>query len=239
MSASMGDVLNQGHFALYVSNISEEGILLQGNNLWVPTGGGKDLPKYENLATAMGVALGGWSFGAQFGDLNNDGFLDLYLVNGYVSASKEETYWYDYAKVAGGHEIVISDAKNWPAMGRRSLGGYQSKKVWINDGAGRFIDVAPMVGVVDRHDHGDRSAAFLAGGAHDPIRFGNEQEVRTALDIESIENFARNIVLRHAAMEHVVVRVDAKNVRKRLQGLRGLMLHGRQIQMFGGDEVAI
>ena len=75
------------------------------------------LPKYENLATAMGVDLGGWSFGAQFGDLNNDGTLDLYLVNGYVSASKEESYWYDYSKIAGGHELVISDAKNWPPMG--------------------------------------------------------------------------------------------------------------------------
>ena len=37
MNASVGDVLNQGRFAIYVSNISEEGILLQGNNLWVPT----------------------------------------------------------------------------------------------------------------------------------------------------------------------------------------------------------
>ena len=152
MNASVGDVLNQGRFALYVSNISEEGILLQGNNLWVPTTTEKGLPKFENLATAMGVALGGWSFGAQFGDLNNDGFLDLYVANGYVSASKEETYWYDFSKVAGGHEIVISDARNWPAMGARSLAGYQQKKVWINDGAGRFFDVAPIVGVLDRHD---------------------------------------------------------------------------------------
>jgi hypothetical protein len=37
-------------------------------------------------------------------------------------------------------------------MGTRSLAGYQQKKVWINDGAGRFLDVAPMVGVADRHD---------------------------------------------------------------------------------------
>jgi hypothetical protein len=152
MNASVGDVLNQGKFAIYVSNISEEGILLQGNNLWMPTGGDAKLPTYENLARAMGVDLGGWSFGAQFGDLNNDGFIDLYLVNGYVSADRESNYWYDFSKIAGGHEIVISDARNWPAMGTRSLAGYQPKKVWINDGAGRFIDVAQMVGATDRYD---------------------------------------------------------------------------------------
>ncbi|HEX2442808.1 MAG TPA: CRTAC1 family protein [Vicinamibacterales bacterium] len=152
MNASVGDVLNQGRFAIYVSNISEEGILLQGNNLWMPDGDTGDVPRYENLARAMGVDLGGWSFGAQFGDLNNDGFLDLYLVNGYVSASREESYWYDYSKIAGAHRLVISDAKNWPAMGSRSLAGYQQKRVWISDGAGRFIDVAQMVGATDRFD---------------------------------------------------------------------------------------
>ena len=163
MNAAVGDVLNQGRFAIYVSNISEEGILIQGNNLWVPTGGdARTLPTYENLARSMNVDLGGWSFGAQFGDLNNDGSQDLYLVNGYVSASRSESYWYDYSKVAGGHEVVISDAKNWPAMGTRSLAGYQEKKVWINDGAGRFIDVAQMVGVTDRHD--GRSVALADFG---------------------------------------------------------------------------
>jgi hypothetical protein len=152
MNATVGDVLNQGRFAIYVSNISEEGILLQGNNLWVPVGEEKGLPKFDNLARAMGVDIGGWSFGAQFGDLNNDGDLDLYLVNGFVSASKEETYWYDYSKIAGGHEVVISDARNWPPMGARSLAGYQQKKVWVNDGGGHFVDVAPMVGIADRLD---------------------------------------------------------------------------------------
>ena len=152
MNASVGDVLNQGRFAIYVSNISEEGILLQGNNLWVPSGIADGIPRYENLARSMGVDLGGWSFGAQFADLNNDGFLDLYVVNGYVSASKRESYWYDFSKIAGGNQMVISDARNWPAMGGRSLAGYQQKKVWMSDGAGRFLDVAQMVGVTDRYD---------------------------------------------------------------------------------------
>jgi enediyne biosynthesis protein E4 len=153
MNAAFGDVLNQGQLAIYVSNISEEGVLIQGNNLWVPAaakkGGGL---RYENLAREMGVELGGWSFGAQFGDLNNDGFQDLYLVNGYVSAAKGASYWYDFSKVAGGHRSIISDARNWPPMEGRSLSGYQQKRVWINDGAGRFQDVAQMVGVTDVFD---------------------------------------------------------------------------------------
>ena len=154
MNASTGDVLNTGRLGLYVSNISEEGILLQGNNLWVQTTDTSPgaIPKFENMAGAMGVDLGGWSFGAQFGDLNNDGLLDLYLVNGFVSAAQGESYWYDYSKIAGGNQVVISDAKNWPAMGNRSLAGYQQKRVWVNDGAGRFADVAQMIGVTDRFD---------------------------------------------------------------------------------------
>jgi hypothetical protein len=170
MSAAVGDVLNQGRFAIYVSNISEEGILLQGNNLWVPSRASGEPAAYENMARTMGVDLGGWSFGAQFGDLNNDGFLDLYVANGYISASRNESYWYDYSKVAGGNQLVISDARNWPAMNGRSLAGYQQKKVWISDGAGHFIDVAPMVGVTDRYDGRAVAMADLSNrGALDVI----------------------------------------------------------------------
>ena len=152
MNVSFGDVLNEGRLAVYVTNISEDGILIQGNNLWVPREQQAALPRYDNLARDFGVELGGWSFGAQFADLNNDGTLDLYVTNGYVSLDRERSYWYDFSKVAGGSSMIIGDAKNWPPFDGRSLSGYQAKRVWINDGAGRFVDVAPMVGVTDRHD---------------------------------------------------------------------------------------
>ncbi|MEA2173817.1 MAG: enediyne biosynthesis protein [Blastocatellia bacterium] len=153
MNAAFGDILNQGRYAIYVSNITEEGVLIQGNNLWVPKEGREgDALQYENLARDMGVELGGWSFGAQFGDLNNDGFLDLYLVNGYVSGHRGADYWYDFSKVAGGNTNIISDAANWPPMNGRSLSGYQQKHVWLNDGAGRFNEVAQVTGVTDTYD---------------------------------------------------------------------------------------
>jgi hypothetical protein len=160
MNAAVGDVLNDGHYSIYVSNISEEGVLIQGNNLWMPKEGtAGDSLQYENLARDMDVEIGGWSFGAQFGDLNNDGNQDLYLVNGYVSADRIKNYWYDFSKITGGNSSIISDAANWPPMEGRSLSGYQQKRVWLNDGSGKFVNVAAAVGASDEYD--GRSVALV------------------------------------------------------------------------------
>jgi enediyne biosynthesis protein E4 len=153
MNVAFGDILNQGRFAIHVSNITEESVLPQGNNLWIPREGTTpDTIQYDNLARDMGVEFGGWSFGAQFGDLNNDGNLDLYLVNGYVSGEKGSNYWYDFSKISSGNSVIIADAAHWPPMQGRSLSGYQQKKVWLNDGAGRFTEVAQAIGARDTFD---------------------------------------------------------------------------------------
>ncbi len=152
MNLSMGDVFNRGQLSLYVSNITEAANLVQGNNLWVPTGKTRSgLPRYLNQAGTLGIERGGWSWGAKFGDLNNDGRLDLYLTNGYISATKGKSYWYDYSKIAGGLKGLIRDAKYWPPIGDQSLAGYQQKSLWLNRG-GDFTDVAAAVGVTDTFD---------------------------------------------------------------------------------------
>ncbi|RPH63293.1 MAG: VCBS repeat-containing protein, partial [Acidobacteria bacterium] len=153
MNASFGDIFNDGRLSIYKTNISEPGVLVQANDLWVPKrDAAAEGVEYENLASSMGVDMGGWSWGAQFGDLNNDGTLDLYLVNGYVSAGERTSYWYDFSVIAVGHSAIIADAQNWPPMRGRSLSGYQQKRVWINDGLGRFTEVAQLVGVTDIND---------------------------------------------------------------------------------------
>ena len=152
MNVSVGDIFNQGRFSIYVSNITEPGNLIQHNNLWVPDRAPDGAPpKYRNAADDMGVSLGGWSWSAQFGDLNNDGFQDIYLTNGYVSADKSKNYWFDYGIIAGGNKAIIQDAARWPAMKGRSLAGYQPKCLWWNRG-GRFVNIAAAVGVKDTYD---------------------------------------------------------------------------------------
>jgi enediyne biosynthesis protein E4 len=151
MNVSFGDAHNQGQMGFYISNITEEGVLLQGNNFWLPLNdNGKTV--YINEARENGTESGGWSYGAQFGDLNNDGYSDLYVANGFVSGKKGTSYWYDYSKVTGGNSAIISDIKNWPDMKGRSQSGYQQNRIYLNNGSGHFNDVAKFVSDSESYD---------------------------------------------------------------------------------------
>src|SRR5690606_21044108 len=41
---------------------------------------------FKNQAEQFGLDTTGWSWSAKFGDLNRDGFLDVYIVNGMIAA---------------------------------------------------------------------------------------------------------------------------------------------------------
>lgn len=43
-----------------------------------------DSGSYYNLSSALGVDATGWSWSGKFGDLDNDGYLDLYIANGFI-----------------------------------------------------------------------------------------------------------------------------------------------------------
>ena len=149
MSVSLGDVHNRGRIDVFVTDISEKGYLFQGNNLRLNLF--PELGRFENIAEGV-VTDAGWAWGAQFGDLNNDGRNDLYITNGFISASPDKDYWYSMSKVAGANGNLFEDAKNWPAIGDASLSGYESKRVLLNRGEQGWEDVAARVGVTDRSD---------------------------------------------------------------------------------------
>jgi hypothetical protein len=75
--AAIGDYDNDGDMDWFVSGISYPG--LDGNGLFTNDGNGS----FTNTTQVSGVGSGGWGWGSSFGDLDNDGFLDLVQVNGY------------------------------------------------------------------------------------------------------------------------------------------------------------
>ncbi|MGB1285929.1 MAG: CRTAC1 family protein [Aggregatilineales bacterium] len=40
---------------------------------------------YENVSAALGIDFSGWSWSSKFGDLDSDGYEDLYIVNGMIA----------------------------------------------------------------------------------------------------------------------------------------------------------
>ena len=149
MSATLGDVLNRGRLDAFVTNISVRGYLFQGNNLrlnFLP-----ELGRFEQGAEGV-VTDAGWAWGAQLGDLDNDGRNELFIVNGYVSADRERSYWYAMSKIAGANGNVFEDARSWPAIGKASLSGYERSRVLVNHGLQGWTDVAALVGVTDEYD---------------------------------------------------------------------------------------
>src|SRR5881398_368277 len=149
MSATLGDVLNRGRLDAFVTNISERGYLFHGNNLrlnFLP-----ELGRFQQAAEGA-VADAGWAWGAQLGDLDNDGRNELFIVNGYVSRDRDRSYWYAMSKVAGANGNVFEDARSWPTIGTASLSGYERSRVLVSRGLAGWTDVAAAVGVTDEYD---------------------------------------------------------------------------------------
>lgn len=172
MSVALGDVLGDGSVGLFVTNISKSGYLFQGNNLRLNrlSSGGR----LENVAQDAVVDCG-WAWGAQFGDFDLDGRPDLFVANGFVSASRERDYWFGMSKVAVGAGNLAEDAAYWPPMEDRSLSGYERSRVLWNQGRARFTDVAAQAGVTDEYDGRAVALADLSGRGRLDVVVSNQK----------------------------------------------------------------
>ena len=104
MSVSWGDYNRDGNMDLYVGNMfssaggriayqrqfhqqaddevrSHLQRLARGNTLFLNTGDGQFL----DVSEKAGVTMGRWAWGSNWVDLNNDGWLDLVVANGYMT----------------------------------------------------------------------------------------------------------------------------------------------------------
>jgi hypothetical protein len=167
MAVALGDAFNRGRLDAFVTNISERGYLFQNNNLRLNEMA--ESRRFRNVAEG-GIADAGWAWGAQFGDLYNDGANELFVANGFISADRNKNYWYAMSKIAGANGRLFEDAATWPSFGNASLSGYEPSRVYINRGVAGWIDVAKKVGATDLYDGRAVALADLSNrGAVDVI----------------------------------------------------------------------
>ena len=105
MSASWGDYNRDGRLDIYISNMfsaagnritfqrqfktgAPQAMLAQyqrharGNTLFQADQGGRG---FRDVSVEQGVTMGRWAWGSRFVDLNNDGWEDLVVANGFIS----------------------------------------------------------------------------------------------------------------------------------------------------------
>ena len=107
MSYDAGDIDNDGRDELFVADMKPyrrdpeviyaweritilpppDDVQANENVLLLPVpGSAPDAVAFDNAAPERGVDATGWTWSAKFGDLDSDGFLDLYAVNGMIDA---------------------------------------------------------------------------------------------------------------------------------------------------------
>ncbi len=141
MNVDIADYDNDGWMDIYVTNITDE-YMKECNMLWHNNHDGTftDVSKETNTCTT------GWGWAAKFGDFDNDGWPDLFVLNGLRSAGKEN-YIPVLLNLITKPGVDFTDVRNWPDIGNMSWSGYQKKKMFRNVRGQDFVEIAGEAGV--------------------------------------------------------------------------------------------
>ena len=146
MNADIADYDGDGRLDVYVTNITDE-YMRECNMLWRNNGDGT----FTDVARETGTCETGWGWAAKFTDVDNDGWMDLFVVNGLRSAGPE-SYIPSVLEMIVRPGVDFSDLRSWPLIGNKTWSGYQRKKLFHNVSGTAFRDVAAQARVDNDRD---------------------------------------------------------------------------------------
>ncbi|HEV8541525.1 MAG TPA: VCBS repeat-containing protein [Verrucomicrobiae bacterium] len=129
-----------------------------GNRLFFGTSDGR----FRQKSLSHVVARTGWSWGSAAADLDNDGFPDLYIVNGHESRRSvtdyEPEFWLHDIYIGKSRENSLAQMyfqKKFQALrgGQgQSYGGYEKNRLFLNLEGTNFVEVAHLFGLALEDD---------------------------------------------------------------------------------------
>jgi len=146
MNVDVADYNNDGWLDIYVTNIYDD-YMKECAMLWQNMGDGT----FVDVSNEVGVCDTGWGWAAKFGDFDNDGWQDLFVVNGLRSAGPE-SYLPLLLPMLTTPRIDFTDVNNWPDIGGRSWSGFQKKRFFHNRGDATFQEIAGSAGLNNDRD---------------------------------------------------------------------------------------
>jgi hypothetical protein len=146
MNVDIADYDNDGWMDVYVTNITDE-YMKECNMLWHNNGDGT----FTDLSKETGTCMTLWGWAAKFGDFDNDGWQDIFVVNGLRSAGKEN-YIPVLVNMITMPGIDFTNVNNWPGIGTMTWSGYQKKKLFRNLGTQSFKEISAEAGVDNDFD---------------------------------------------------------------------------------------
>lgn len=146
MNVDVADYNNDGWLDIYVTNIYDD-YMKECAMLWQNMGDGT----FTDVSQEVGVCDTGWGWAAKFGDFDNDGWQDLFVVNGLRSAGPEN-YLTILLPMITKPGVDFSDVNSWPDIGNRSWSGFQKKRLFHNLGDGTFREIGADAGVDNDRD---------------------------------------------------------------------------------------
>jgi Flp pilus assembly protein TadD/peroxiredoxin len=125
----------------------------EGNALYHNLGDGT----FQNIGQQAGVAMGRWSWSSDFWDFDHDGYSDLYVANGYISAVNKEdiaSFFWRQVVAKSPEDTTPSTAyeHGWNAMNElirsdNSWNAFERNVMFANNRDGTFSEVSGVVGL--------------------------------------------------------------------------------------------
>jgi enediyne biosynthesis protein E4 len=150
--------------------------MIEGNRLYL----GRSDGGFEQTGLNESIARTGWSWGCAVLDFDNDGWPDVYIVNGHETRQSvrdyEPEFWLHDIYVADSEEDVVRaayfGAKFARTRGRgQSYGGYEKNRLYLNREGQAFLEIGHLMGVGVEVDARNVAADDLDGDGRADLIF--------------------------------------------------------------------